>query len=134
MREPEEVRKSCPENPKERIGMDQNVERRIRDRAYSIWEEEGRPAGRDIEHWLRAAQEIAAMAGKNAASPEAQGHAGPDAAAATTKAPRRPRATAAGSPAAKSTSKSAKAESAKTEPAKEPGTATKSRKAKSATK
>jgi hypothetical protein len=43
--------------------MDENVERLIRDRAYDIWEEEGRPAGRDVEHWLRACQEIAAEQG-----------------------------------------------------------------------
>lgn len=83
--------------------MDQNVERRIRERAYSIWEEEGRPEGRDVEHWLRAAQEVAAAEGKNTASPEAKGEMGPEAAAAKTKAPRRSRATAAGSPAARST-------------------------------
>jgi len=29
----------------------------IRDRAYAIWEEEGRPDGRHEEHWLRAEQE-----------------------------------------------------------------------------
>ena len=29
-------------------------EDRIRAIAYSIWEEEGRPDGRDEEHWLRA--------------------------------------------------------------------------------
>lgn len=49
--------------------MDETVERRIRDRAYRIWEEEGQPAGRDVDHWLRAAQEIAA---------EAHGSSGPD--------------------------------------------------------
>jgi hypothetical protein len=32
----------------------------IRTRAYAIWEEEGRPDGRDWEHWCRAAQEVAA--------------------------------------------------------------------------
>jgi hypothetical protein len=92
--------------------MDQNVERRIRDRAYSIWKEEGCPEGRDVEHWLRAAQEVAAEEGKNAASPEAQGVKGADAAAATKK-PRAPRATAAGSPAAESNAKSMKTVSAK---------------------
>jgi hypothetical protein len=30
----------------------------IRERAYAIWEEEGRPHGHDWDHWLRAAQEI----------------------------------------------------------------------------
>jgi hypothetical protein len=28
-------------------------------RAYHIWEEEGRPHGRDFDHWLKAEQEIA---------------------------------------------------------------------------
>lgn len=28
-------------------------------RAYEIWETEGRPDGRDAEHWLRAEEELA---------------------------------------------------------------------------
>lgn len=32
----------------------------IRDRAYRIWEEEGRPHGRDIDHWIAAEQEVGA--------------------------------------------------------------------------
>jgi hypothetical protein len=43
--------------------MDQNVERRIRDRAYAIWEDEGCPEGREVEHWMRACEEIAAEDG-----------------------------------------------------------------------
>ena len=35
-------------------------EHRIRERAYAIWEQEGRPDGKDREHWLRAEAEIAA--------------------------------------------------------------------------
>ncbi|MCD7058653.1 DUF2934 domain-containing protein [Pelagibacterium xiamenense] len=31
----------------------------IRARAYELWEQEGRPEGRDQDHWFRAAQEIA---------------------------------------------------------------------------
>lgn len=27
---------------------------KIAQRAYEIWEQEGRPDGRDLEHWLRA--------------------------------------------------------------------------------
>jgi len=38
--------------------MDQ--EQRIRDRAYAIWEAEGRPANCEREHWDRAASEISA--------------------------------------------------------------------------
>jgi hypothetical protein len=33
-------------------------ERRIRKRAREIWEENGRPSGRDEEFWLRAEQEF----------------------------------------------------------------------------
>ena len=30
----------------------------IRERAYAIWEEEGRPEDRHLDHWLRAEAEI----------------------------------------------------------------------------
>ena len=30
----------------------------IRQRAYALWELEGRPDGKDLEHWLRAEAEI----------------------------------------------------------------------------
>ncbi|WP_081718334.1 DUF2934 domain-containing protein [Lutibaculum baratangense] len=33
-------------------------ERRIRERAHALWEEEGRPEGRHDAHWERARQEI----------------------------------------------------------------------------
>jgi hypothetical protein len=37
-----------------------NVEsKNIQERAYHIWENEGRPHGRDFEHWLKAEQELA---------------------------------------------------------------------------
>ncbi len=32
-------------------------ERRVRDRAYEIWEQEGRPSGRESEHWAQAERE-----------------------------------------------------------------------------
>ena len=32
-------------------------DQRVRDRAYEIWEQEGRPAGREREHWERANRE-----------------------------------------------------------------------------
>jgi predicted extracellular nuclease len=35
----------------------------IRWRAYQIWEEEGRPEGREVEHWQRAADELTAPRG-----------------------------------------------------------------------
>lgn len=34
-------------------------EQAIGDRAYLIWEREGRPNGRDRDHWLQAAWELA---------------------------------------------------------------------------
>jgi hypothetical protein len=41
-------------------GMMENVEERIRKRAYEIWESEGCPHGREAEHWRQAAEEVAA--------------------------------------------------------------------------
>jgi Protein of unknown function (DUF2934) len=31
---------------------------RIRERAYQIWVDEGRPDGRELDHWLRAKWEL----------------------------------------------------------------------------
>jgi len=42
--------------------MDDHDER-IRQRAHEIWEEEGRPEGREYSHWLRARAEIQDPAG-----------------------------------------------------------------------
>ena len=33
-------------------------EQAVRERAYAIWEQEGRPDGKDLDHWLRAEAEI----------------------------------------------------------------------------
>lgn len=38
--------------------LDHNGE--IAKRAYRIWEGEGRPSGRDLDHWLRAEAEVEA--------------------------------------------------------------------------
>ncbi|WP_028239089.1 DUF2934 domain-containing protein [Stutzerimonas azotifigens] len=35
-----------------------NDEQRIRERAYQLWEADGRPEGRDTEYWTRARDEI----------------------------------------------------------------------------
>ena len=40
--------------------MTAEEEQQLRERAYSIWEQEGRPHGRDLEHRRRAEAEIAA--------------------------------------------------------------------------
>jgi hypothetical protein len=33
-------------------------ERNVRERAYQLWEEEGRPEGRHEDHWYRAEREM----------------------------------------------------------------------------
>lgn len=38
-------------------------EQAIRARAYVIWEREGRPDGKDVDHWLRAEAEITSVGG-----------------------------------------------------------------------
>lgn len=37
--------------------MADEVENRVRVRAHSLWENEGRPEGRSLHHWLKAEQE-----------------------------------------------------------------------------
>jgi Protein of unknown function (DUF2934) len=37
--------------------FDQDDEQAIRERAYFIWEREGRPSGRAFDHWLLACAE-----------------------------------------------------------------------------
>jgi len=42
---------TVPRNP---LANDPDRERRVRERAYHLWESEGRPHGRDVEYWERA--------------------------------------------------------------------------------
>ena len=35
------------------------LKQRITERARQLWEEDGRPEGRDLEHWLQAEDELA---------------------------------------------------------------------------
>ena len=35
-----------------------DFESMVRDRAYAIWEDEGRPDGREQAHWIQACREI----------------------------------------------------------------------------
>ena len=49
--------------------MTSEKEDRIRRRAYELWEQEGRPQGREWDHWVQAAREVEAEEG---------GHASPD--------------------------------------------------------
>ena len=41
------------------IGMGSDTDSRVRERAYQLWEESGRPDGREHEHWAQAEREIA---------------------------------------------------------------------------
>lgn len=47
-------------------------EQAIRDRAYAIWEREGRPQGCERDHWLQAVWELSGEAAKAAASKTAK--------------------------------------------------------------
>ena len=58
----------------------QRKEQAIREHAYHLWEQDGRPHGRDVEFWERAAQEIASLTRRRGAGVAA-------ASAAKTKAP-----------------------------------------------
>jgi hypothetical protein len=64
-------------------------EQRIRERAYAIWEGEGRPAGRAEAHWLQAEAEIACEPARPNGETAQAG-----AARAAARAPNRPAATA----------------------------------------
>lgn len=53
--------------------IDPTLMARIRKRAYEIWEDEGRPQGRDRIHWLRAEAEFReVLCGGRPANPPAQ--------------------------------------------------------------
>jgi hypothetical protein len=39
------------------------LRRRIEERAYSLWEADGRPEGRALDYWLQAEQEIVGQSG-----------------------------------------------------------------------
>jgi len=38
--------------------MSAERERTVRERAYAIWEQQGRPDGKSLDHWLPAEAEI----------------------------------------------------------------------------
>lgn len=40
-------------------------------RAYQIWEAEGKPSGKDFEHWLRAKAELATVVAPASAAKQA---------------------------------------------------------------
>jgi hypothetical protein len=40
------------------MANEDDVELELRNRAYTIWQDEGRPDGRHLEHWQQAVREI----------------------------------------------------------------------------
>jgi hypothetical protein len=48
-------------SPGQEALMPDDREARIRERAHVIWEEEGRPVGKEREHWERAAKDVDAQ-------------------------------------------------------------------------
>jgi hypothetical protein len=49
--------------------MDAGWETRVRERAYAIWEREGRPEGGAEQHWAQAEEELRAEEGAGAGGP-----------------------------------------------------------------
>jgi hypothetical protein len=48
-------------------GRQDDLHERVRRRAYELWESQGRPAGREYDHWLQAEREVAAAPRQQAA-------------------------------------------------------------------
>ena len=77
--------------------MDDERKRQIERRAYELWEEEGKPAGREQTHWDQAAREFDEASARDQARAypsEREGEAfltNPDAPAKKRRAPARPR-------------------------------------------
>lgn len=51
--------------------MSGDIERRIRERAYEIWESEGRPESRSHDHWEQARAEFSEASAEAAQAPAA---------------------------------------------------------------
>ncbi|WP_137387603.1 DUF2934 domain-containing protein [Rhodoligotrophos defluvii] len=62
---------------------DRDRQEKIRQRAYAIWEAEGRPHNRDREHWLQAENEVMGHAGARSATRRPSKSPGEEASAAT---------------------------------------------------
>ena len=48
-------------------GRQDDLHERVRRRAYELWESEGRPAGREHDHWFQAEHEVATPRRQHAA-------------------------------------------------------------------
>jgi hypothetical protein len=42
------------------LAIDPDREQRVRERAYHLWEADGKPHGRDLEYWERAREQVGA--------------------------------------------------------------------------
>ena len=82
--------------------MSQDKDAAIRSIAHRLWEEDGRPEGRDLEYWLRA-EKLASAKTKPVAKPKAAPAAKPAIAAKKPAAPKKAVAAAPKKPAAKKT-------------------------------
>ncbi len=51
-----------------------DFEGRIRERAYLLWDGEGRPVGKDDEYWLRAREALEDEAQSSYPPPQSRGH------------------------------------------------------------
>jgi hypothetical protein len=78
------ARTATPSKTRNPLAVDPDRESRVRERAYLLWESDGKPHGRDVEYWERARELISTEnstgsgPGQNAApasalSPEAGG-------------------------------------------------------------
>jgi|SRR5918994_745181 hypothetical protein len=52
------MEKLSPAVSKRADAMDPELRHRIEERAYALWEADGRPDGRALDYWLQAEQEI----------------------------------------------------------------------------
>ncbi len=48
-------------------GRQDDLHERVRRRAYELWESEGRPAGREHDHWFQAEREVVTTRRQHAA-------------------------------------------------------------------
>jgi hypothetical protein len=56
-----------PAIPAASRGRQSDLHERVRRRAYELWESEGRPAGREHDHWFQAEREVATPRRQHAA-------------------------------------------------------------------
>ncbi len=73
MAEPKKAPTTRPPDLDERTVADAAYDK-IRQRAHEIWEHEGRPSGRQREHWAQAEREVLSEAGIEARPGDAERH------------------------------------------------------------